>query len=115
MDQFFDLAPEVGIALALHVSRNKDPLEPGSAFALDWGFSVIKKIVAEDVGSGGISGRDLGPAADDAVRLIEICCGHDVVGNDAVFLPEFGDAVDLDGQQDGDSGTVQLAGQQHGG
>ena len=109
--QGFDLRPQAGIALALHVAAREVPLEPCRSGAPDWRFPVIETIVAENLGLRIVGGGDAFATVEKAVGLVEIDSGHDIFGDDAIVLPGLGDAVDLDGEEHGDSGAVQFASQ----
>lgn len=108
-NQVLDLRPEAGVALALHVAGGEGVLEPGGSGAGDGGFLVVEAVVAEDLGFGIIGGGDFGAAVDQAVGLVKICRGGDVVGDDFVVLPGLGDAVDLNRQEHGDSDAIEFA------
>ena len=77
----------------------KYTVEPGSLRALDRVLLVVDEVISQNVRLGRISSFDLRAAVDDAMRLIEIDGLGDVVGNDGILLPEFGDAIHLDGEQ----------------
>ena len=114
-DQRLDPRPEMGIAFALHVTGSEGAVEPGSSFTLDGRLPVIVAIVAENLGAGGVGGNNLRAAVNKAVRLIEVYGGSDIVGDGAVFLPELGDAINLDREQDGNSTAIQLTSKQDNG
>ena len=77
----------------------KYTVEPGSLRALDRVLLVVDEVISQNVRLGRISSFDLRAAVDDAMGLIEIDGLGDVVGNDGILLPEFGDAIHLDGEQ----------------
>jgi hypothetical protein len=112
-DEILDLRPEAGIALALHMAGGESALEPRCSGARHGSLLVVEAVVAENPGFGIIGGGDLGAAVDQAMRLIKIHRGGDVVGDDLVVLPGLGDAVDLHGEQHGDSNTIQFAREHH--
>ena len=112
LDESFDLRPEVGIALALHVAGCEDAVPPGGFGALDGSFLVIHTVVAEDVGSGGVGGGDLALAMNNALGLVEVYGFSNVVGNDGIVLPNFGDAIDLHRQQNRNALAPEIAGEQ---
>src|SRR5579862_5025719 len=89
------------------------PLEPRSALALHWSFLVVEAVVAENLRLGIIGGLDLCSPMHQAVRLIKIYRGRDIVGDNLVVLPRLGDAVNLDGEQHWDSRPIQFARQHH--
>ena len=70
---------------------------PGSVGAFDGSFLVIDEVVAEDLSFRGIGGDDLRLAVDDAMGLVEVDGLGDIVRNDGIVLPDFGDAIDLNG------------------
>ena len=41
--------------------------------------------------------------------LVEVDCGHYVFRDESIFLPELGDAIDLDGQHHRDADAIQFA------
>jgi len=81
------------------VVGGKYTVEPGSLRALDRVLLVVDEVISQNVRLGRISSFDLRAAVDDAMGLIEIDGLGDVVGNDGILLPEFGDAIHLDGEQ----------------
>jgi hypothetical protein len=89
--QGFDLRPKVRIALALHVARGEDSVPPGGLSALDGSFLVINPVIPQDFRLCGIRCRDLATAMDNALRLIKVHRFGDVVRNNGIVLPEFGD------------------------
>ena len=56
-DQIFHLGPEVRIALTLHMAGG-EAIEPRRALAPHRGFSVVKEVIAENLGFGRIGGGD---------------------------------------------------------
>ena len=108
--QGFDLRPEAGIALALHVVRGEDPVDPGSLRALHGSFAVIDAVVPQYVSFGGIGGHDLRAAMDQTVRLVKIYGLGNVAGYHGIVLPKLGDAIDLYRKQDRDAIPLQIAG-----
>jgi len=74
---------------------------------------VIHAVISEDLSLRRISGRDSSPAMDDAVRLIKIHGLGDVVGDDGIVLPHFGNAIYLHRQQNRHAFPPQVARQQH--
>ena len=97
--QGFDLRPKVRIALALHVAWGEESIPPGGFGAVDGSFLVVDAVIPKIVGLCGIGGRDLATAMDNALRLIKVHRFGDVVRNNGIVLPEFGDTVHLHGQQ----------------
>jgi len=81
------------------VVGRKYTVEPGSLWTLDGVLLVVDEVVSKNVCLGRISSFDLRAAVDDAMRLIKIDGLGDVVGNDGILLPELGDAIHLDGEQ----------------
>jgi hypothetical protein len=114
-DQVFDSRPEFRIAFALHVAGGEKAVGPGSFGAFDRLLAVVGQVVAQDFSFGGVGGGDARASMDDSVGLIKIDGCRDIAGNDGVVLPDFGYAIDLDGEQNRDAGTLQIAGEQHGG
>lgn len=98
----------MGIAFALRVAGS-EVIEPAHGFAPYGLFAIVVAIVAENFCFGGVGGGDAGASVDEAVRLIEVDGGSDVVGNDGVVLPQFGDAVDLYGEQNGNVDASEFA------
>ena len=78
----FDLRPEMGVALALHVARSENAIGPGSLGTLDGVLAVIHKEVSENQSLRRIGGNDLRLTMDDTVSLIKIDGLGDVVGDD---------------------------------
>jgi len=115
LDQVFDLRPEVGIALALHMAGSEDSVPPRGAGAGNGSFLVIHEVIAQNFSSGGIGRSDLAATVDDAVDLVKIYGFGDIVGNDGIVLPQFGDTIHLDGQENGYAFVAQIAGEQYGG
>lgn len=114
-DHVFDLGPETRVAFTLHVAGSEEAIGPGSLGTVDGVLAVIDEIVSQDFGLFGICGDDLTAAVDETVGLVEVDGLRDVVGDDGIVLPEFGDAINLNGEQDGDILAAQIAGQQDGG
>ena len=88
----------MGIAFALHVAGSERVGEPGIIRALDGIFFVIHEVVAQDFSSDGVGCGDLASAVNDALGLIKIHGLRDVVGNNGIVLPHFGDAIYLNRQ-----------------
>jgi len=103
----------VEIAFALHVPGSEEAIRPRSSWAVDWSFFVVHAVVAQNRGLGGIGGKDLAPAVDNACCLIKVHGLGDVVGNDGIVLPQFGDTIHLHRQQDRYTSATQIARQQH--
>lgn len=114
-DQVFDLGPEVGVALAFHVAGGEYAIAPGGVGTIHRSFLVVHEEVAEDLSFGGIGGGDTAASVNDAVGLVEIYGGGDVVGNDGIVLPDFGDAIDLHGERDGDAFAAEITSEENGG
>ena len=68
--QTFDLSPQAGIALALHVAGREDPLEPGRSHALHWIFLIVKAVVPEYLRLRIVGGSDLSAAVNQSMRLM---------------------------------------------
>ena len=107
--QVCDLGPDMGIAFAFEVGVHEGLAEPRCAGAGHRICFVVETVVAEDFCFLRIGSADLMASVDEAVGLIEVHRRRDIGGDDAIFLPELGDAVDLNGEQHGNSGTLQLA------
>lgn len=114
--QRFDFAPKTRIALTLRVAGREHAIVPGKpALALNRCMPVIEAEISQNFGSGRISGPDLAASMDQPLRLIEVDRFGDIGRNDLVVLPRFGHAINLNGQQHGDSHAAQFASQHHDG
>ena len=111
--EYFDAVPELGITLALHVAGGEGSIEPRCCFTLHRMLTVVKTIIAKDLGLGLIFGLDSGAPVHQAMRLIEVDGSGDIVGNDSIMLPKLGHAIDLHRQQNRDSSPVQFPRQEH--
>jgi hypothetical protein len=107
----FDLRPQPRIALALRVGGREEALKPRRSRALHGRFLIIEPVVAENLRLRIVGGGDACAAVEQAVRLIEVGRRRDILGYDGIALPGLRDAVDLNGQQHGNSGAVQFASQ----
>ncbi len=87
-------------------------VKPGIFRARDRSLLVIDAVVSQDGGLCRIGCRDLRPSVDQAVRLIKIDGLGDVVGDDGILLPQFGNTIHLHRQQHRDTLAPQIAGQQ---
>jgi hypothetical protein len=109
--QAFHLRPQAGIALALRVGGREEALKPRRSWALHGRFLIIETVVAENLRLRIIGGGDASAAVEQAVGLIEVGSRSDIFRDDPIALPGLGDAVNLYGEQHGDSGTVQFTSQ----
>jgi len=114
-DQIFNLRPQPRIALTLHVAGSEEAIEPGSLGAGDGIFAVVDQIISKDSGSRRVGRLDAAAPVNQAVRLIKVDGLGDIIGNDGIVLPDFSDAIDLHGQENGNASLAQVAGQQNGG
>lgn len=105
----------MSVALALHVAGGEDAVPEGVFGAGGGIFPVVHEVIAEDFRLGGIGSGDAAAAVDNALGLIEVDGFNNIVGDDGVVLPEFGDAIDLDGELNGNAFASQIAGQRNGG
>ena len=94
------------------MAGSEEAIRPGSLRAIDRIFLVIHAVVSKDLSLRGIGGRDVRPAVDDALRLIEVHSFGDVVWDDRIVLPDFGDAIHLHSEQDRHAFAPQITGQQ---
>ena len=84
---------------------------PGVLVAGDLVGGIVELVVAEDLGGGGVGGVDGAGSVEETVELIEVD-GLGYVGGDAVVAGvDLWDAVDEDGEEDGDSLGLKLAGE----
>src|SRR5580698_351539 len=113
LHQIFYPRPQMGVALALGVSRSDEAVIPRQVLALHRIFSIVEPVVAQNLRFSGIGGHNLRPAFDDSMGLVEVDRSRHVVWNDAVFLPDLGHAIDLHGEQHGNSDALQIASQEH--
>src|SRR5450631_4947349 len=74
----FDLCPQAGIALALHVAGREGTLEPGASHALHRRLLIVKTEVPEDLRLRIVGGGDACAAMDQPMRLIEVRRGGDI-------------------------------------
>lgn len=111
----FDQRPQVRIALALHVAGSEETLHAGLVRARNRIFLVIDAVIPQNLGLRRVGGGNLCPAVENAMRLIKVHGLRDIAGNDGIVLPDFGDAVDLHSEQNGNSGFLQVTSQQYGG
>jgi len=98
----------------LHVIGSEEALCPRGLGALNRVLLVIHEVVSEDLSFSGVGGDDLPAAMDDAVGLIKVHGLGDIVWNDGIVLPNFGDAIDLHGEENRDALAAEVAGEQHG-
>jgi hypothetical protein len=110
-DHALDLQPESGVTLALHVAGGEEAVCPGGLGACDWCFLVIHAVIPEDFGFCRIGGGDLLPAVHDALGLIKVYGFGDVIWNDGIVLPQFGDAIHLHCEQNRHAFAAQVPGQ----
>ena len=87
----------------------REVIEPSHGWALYRLFAIVVAVVAEDFGLRGIGGGDAGASVHEAVRLIEIGRGGDVIGNDGIVLPEFRNAIDLHGEKNRNVSAIEFA------
>src|SRR5215467_14001891 len=113
--QILHFRPELRIALALHVAGCDDAIKPGKPFAPHRLFPVVEAVIAEYVGFGFVCGPNVLSAMDEPMRLIEIDGRGYIIGDYLVVLPELCDAIDLNGEHDGDVHAIQFPRQQYGG
>ena len=114
-NQALNLRPETRIAIALHVLRNEPAIDPGPTFALHRRYFVVETVVAKDLCLGVVGCANNLLSVDDSVGLIKVHSGGHVVGDNIIVLPGFGDTVDLNGQEYGNTQAVQIAGQHYDG
>ena len=69
------------IALALHVAGSECVVQPGILRALHRSFFVIHTVISQDFSPLRIGGGDLTSAMNDALSLIKVHGGGDVIGN----------------------------------
>src|ERR1700728_4530403 len=110
-DHGFDLGPEIWITLALYVAGGQETVCPGGLGASNWRFLVIDSVITEDFGFCRIGGSDVLLAVHDALGLVKIHGFGDVIWNDGVVLPQFGDAIHLHGEQEGYAFAAQVPSQ----
>ena len=101
--------PDFLIALDFDVAAHEEAGVPGIFGAGDGVRAVVEKKIAEDRGARGVGGDDFLLAADEALVLIKIRGVADVVGDGLVVAAGFGNAVDLDGEHDGNAFGLELA------
>lgn len=108
-DKVFYPAPDGIVVLDFDVRVHEGTRIPTVTCAGDGIAGVIRLIVSQDAGAAGIDGLNGFSSVKDAVRLVEVY-GFADVGRDApVVFAGFFDAVDLNGEQDGDAETVEFA------
>ena len=107
--QIFHLGPNVGIALALHVIGSNVTVEPGKSLAGDRSLVVIETVVAQDAGFGIVHSLDFRAAVDNSMWLVQVDGRGNVPGNEFVVLPGLRHAIDLSGQQHGDTHAVEFS------
>ena len=72
---------------------------------------IVEADVAEDFCAGRIGGANFRAAVEVAVRLVKIGGLFDVGGDERIVFADFGDAVDLNGEEHRDAVGLQLAGE----
>ena len=113
IDQGFHLAPYLWIALNLGVSFYQEPVEPGISVAANGIGFVVEPEISQDFRPLRVCGANLGPAVHDSVGLIKIY-RLSYIGRDyLVILADLGDAIHLNGEQDGDAVFFQLSRQRY--
>jgi len=95
------------------VAGSEETLHAGLVRACDRIFPVVDAVIPQNLGLRWVGGGNLRPAVEDAVRLIKVDRLRDVTGDDGIVLPDFGDAVDLHGEQNGNSCLLQVTSQQY--
>src|SRR5260370_20082859 len=109
VNQRFYLAPHLRIALDFGVRFYQDPVEPRISLATDGPRPIVIAEVSQDFRMYRIGGPNLGSSVHDSIRLVEIDRLPDVGGNHGIILTDLGDAIHLNGEQDGNTISLQLA------
>jgi hypothetical protein len=114
-DELFDALPNVLVALDFDVASHEDATEPGILRARNRIRGVVHAEIAQDLGAGSVRRKDFLLSANEAFVLVEIRGVVDVVRNERVILARLRHAVDLDGEEHGDSLGLELLRKGHDG
>lgn len=76
---------------------------------------IIDQIISKDFCFRWVCSLDAAAPVNQAMRLIEVDGLGYVVGNDRIVLPDFGDAIDLHGEQNGYTRLTKVASKRDGG
>lgn len=111
MDQFVDLVPDERVAFDFGMGFGEGLFVPGIILAVDVAFGIVHFEVAENFSTGGIGGADFSAAVQDPIGLEKVDGFADVGRNDRIILRQPVDAVDLDGEQDGNAFLFEPTGE----
>lgn len=114
LDQGFNTRPELGVAFALHVAGGEDAVPKRVFGALRGTLFIVHEVVSQNHSLCRVGRDDSAAAMDDAFGLVEVDGFGNVVWDDGVVLPQLGDAIDLNGEANGNTGAAQIAGKRHG-
>ena len=103
IDQRLYLIPYFRITLNFRVRFHQHPIEPGIAFAADRVRFIVVSKVSHNLRTGRIGSANCTLAMHDSIRLVEIYRLPYIGGNKVIVLPDLGDAVDLNGEENRDA------------
>jgi hypothetical protein len=98
----FDLIPNARITFDFGVGRREDTVIPEILIALDRIHFIVESKISNNSRVCGIGRTNFWLAVEKSIWLIEIDRLGDVGRDNRVVLPNFGDAIDLDSQNNGD-------------